>query len=51
MRRIYSTGTILYGAEGLGYKAIINNYEDAYFRMERKESRCYFSEKLQPAAS
>ncbi|HAU26325.1 MAG TPA: amidohydrolase, partial [Alteromonas australica] len=27
--RIYSTGTILYGAEGLGYKAIINNYEDA----------------------
>jgi Tol biopolymer transport system component/imidazolonepropionase-like amidohydrolase len=37
--RIYSTGTILYGAEGLGYKAIINNYEDAYFHVERlKES-------------
>ena len=33
--RIYSTGTILYGAEGLGYKAIINNYEDAYFHVER----------------
>ncbi|NDV92200.1 amidohydrolase family protein [Alteromonas sp. 345S023] len=33
--RIYSTGTILYGAEGLGYKAIINNYDDAYFHVER----------------
>lgn len=33
--RIYSTGTILYGAEGLGYKAIINDYEDAYFHVER----------------
>lgn len=33
--RIYSTGTILYGAEALGYKAIINNYDDAYFHVER----------------
>lgn len=33
--RIYSTGTILYGAEGLGYKAIINNYDDAYFHVQR----------------
>lgn len=33
--RIYSTGTILYGAEGLGYKAIINSYEDALFHMQR----------------
>ena len=33
--RIYSTGTILYGAEGLGYKAIINDYDDAYFHVER----------------
>ncbi len=27
--RIYSTGTILYGAEALGYKSIINDYDDA----------------------
>jgi Tol biopolymer transport system component/imidazolonepropionase-like amidohydrolase len=33
--RTYSTGTILYGAEALGYKAIINNYDDAYFHVER----------------
>ncbi len=33
--RIFSTGTILYGAEALGYKAIINNYEDALFHMRR----------------
>lgn len=33
--RIYSTGTILYGAESLGYKAIINNYEDAEFHVQR----------------
>lgn len=33
--RIYSTGTILYGAEALGYKAIINDYDDAYFHVER----------------
>lgn len=33
--RIYSTGTILYGAEALGFKAIINDYDDAYFHVER----------------
>lgn len=33
--RIYSTGTILYGAEALGYKAIINSYDDALFHMQR----------------
>ncbi|BDX07227.1 amidohydrolase family protein [Planctobacterium marinum] len=33
--RIYSTGTILYGAEALGYKAIVNNYEDALFHLQR----------------
>ena len=33
--RIYSTGTILYGAEGIGYKAQINNYDDAYFHVQR----------------
>lgn len=37
--RIYSTGKILYGAEALGYKAIIDSYDDAYFHVERlKES-------------
>ena len=33
--RIYSTGTILYGAEALGYKAIISNYDDALFHLQR----------------
>ncbi|MCB1025740.1 MAG: amidohydrolase family protein, partial [Acidobacteria bacterium] len=33
--RIYSTGTILYGAESLGAKAIINNYDDALFHLQR----------------
>lgn len=33
--RLYSTGTILYGAESLGYKAIINDFEDAYFHVQR----------------
>ncbi len=33
--RIFSTGTILYGAESLGAKAIINNYEDALFHLQR----------------
>lgn len=33
--RIFSTGTILYGAEALGYKAIINSYEDALFHLQR----------------
>jgi Tol biopolymer transport system component/imidazolonepropionase-like amidohydrolase len=33
--RIYSTGTILYGAEAYDYKAIINNYEDALYHIQR----------------
>ncbi len=33
--RIYSTGTILYGAEALGYKTIIESYDDAYFHVQR----------------
>jgi len=33
--RIYSTGTILYGAEAYGYKAIIANYEDALYHVQR----------------
>ncbi|MFT4993856.1 MAG: imidazolonepropionase-like amidohydrolase/Tol biopolymer transport system component [Paraglaciecola sp.] len=33
--RIFSTGTILYGAEGLGYKAVINSYDDALFHLQR----------------
>ncbi|WP_289029769.1 amidohydrolase family protein [uncultured Paraglaciecola sp.] len=33
--RIYSTGTILYGAEALGYKAIIDSYDDALFHIQR----------------
>ena len=33
--RTYSTGTIIYGAEALGYKAIINSYEDALTHLRR----------------
>lgn len=33
--RVYSTGTILYGAEALGYKAIIKNYDDALYHLQR----------------
>lgn len=33
--RIYSTGSILYGAESLGVKAIVDNYDDALFHMQR----------------
>ena len=33
--RTYSTGTIIYGAEALGYKAIINNYDDALTHLTR----------------
>jgi imidazolonepropionase-like amidohydrolase len=33
--RIFSTGRILYGAEGLGAKAIVNSYEDAFFHVQR----------------
>lgn len=33
--RTYSTGTILYGAEALNIKAIINNFDDAFFHVRR----------------
>ncbi|WP_412971965.1 amidohydrolase family protein [Glaciecola sp. MF2-115] len=33
--RIYSTGTILYGAEALSYKAVINDYNDAFYHVQR----------------
>ena len=33
--RTYSTGRILYGAESLGAKAIVNSYEDAEFHLQR----------------
>lgn len=33
--RIYSTGRILYGAEAVGAKAIVNSYEDALFHVRR----------------
>lgn len=33
--RIYSTGTILYGAEAIGYKAIINSLDDAKYHLQR----------------
>ncbi|WP_105102569.1 amidohydrolase family protein [Microbulbifer pacificus] len=33
--RIFSTGTILYGAKGPGYKAKINSLEDAEFHVSR----------------
>lgn len=51
--RIYSTGTILYGAELLGYKAIINNYEDALFHLQRMKDVGAISVKSynQPARS
>lgn len=37
--RIYSTGTILYGAEALGFKAIIENYDDAFFHVQRMKDK------------
>jgi len=33
--RIYSTGTILYGAHWPGYTAEINSYEEAFFHVQR----------------
>jgi Tol biopolymer transport system component/imidazolonepropionase-like amidohydrolase len=51
--RIYSTGTILYGAESLGAKAIINNYDDAEFHLQRMKDSGAISVKSynQPARS
>ncbi len=35
--RTYSTGTILYGAESLAHKAVINTAEDADFHLQRMQ--------------
>lgn len=42
--RVYSTGTILYGAEG-SYKAIVNNYEEAISHLRRLKAVGAFSVK------
>ncbi len=42
--RIYSTGIILYGADG-DFKAVINSYEDAYFALKRTKAFGAFSVK------
>ena len=42
--RLYSTGTILYGAEG-DFKAVINNYEDALSHLRRMKAVGAFSVK------
>lgn len=51
--RIFSTGTILYGAEAYAYKAIINNYEDALYHVQRLKDTGAISVKSynQPARS
>lgn len=42
--RIYSTGVILYGADG-AFKAVINDYDDAYFAVKRTKAFGAFSVK------
>lgn len=42
--RVFSTGTILYGAEG-DFKAVINSYEDAYSHLARMKAVGAFSVK------
>jgi len=42
--RLFSTGTILYGAEG-DFKAVINNYNDAYAALRRTQAWGAFSVK------
>jgi imidazolonepropionase-like amidohydrolase/Tol biopolymer transport system component len=42
--RLYSTGTILYGAEG-SFRAVINNYEDALAHLRRLKAVGAFSVK------
>ncbi len=42
--RVFSTGTILYGADG-DFKAVINNYQDAYFAVNRTKAFGAFSVK------
>lgn len=51
--RIFSTGTILYGAEAYDYKAIINDYNDALFHVQRLKDTGAISVKSynQPARS
>ena len=51
--RIFSTGTILYGAEAYDYKAIINNYKDALYHVQRLKDTGAISVKSynQPARS
>lgn len=51
--RIYSTGRILYGAESLGAKAVIDSYEDALFHLQRMKDTGAISVKSynQPARS
>lgn len=43
--RIFSTGTILYGAEGAGYTSHIDSLEDAKFHLERLQKVGAFSVK------
>ena len=44
--RVYSTGTILYGADG-DFKAVINSLERCPFQFaEVKGCRCFFRKKL-----
>lgn len=42
--RVFSTGTILYGAEG-DFKAVVNSYEDAYNHLKRMKAVGAFSVK------
>ncbi|MEX2189285.1 MAG: amidohydrolase family protein, partial [Bacteroidota bacterium] len=42
--RVYSTGTILYGAEG-SFKAVVNNYEEAISQLRRLKAVGAFSVK------
>ena len=43
--RIFSTGTILYGAEGAGYTSHIDSLEDAKFHLQRLQKAGAFSVK------
>ena len=49
--RVYSTGTILYGAE-TPFKAVVESYDDALSHLRRQKAMAPFSIKnLQPAAA
>jgi len=43
--RIFSTGTILYGAQGVGYSSHVDSLEDAKFHIERLKKAGAFSVK------